>query len=420
MAESRDSSLDVCVVGFARTAMGAYRGGLSGLSAPELGAVAIREAVARSRVGGEHVEEVFMGHVLQAGAGQAPARQAALRAGLPDSVPCTAINKVCSSGMKAIMVGALSIKAGLRDVVVVGGMESMSRAPFLADKKGGAADVAVMARDGLTDSCGSILPGTAMGMSAELCCDEEGITREDMDAHAAESYRRAVEASAAGKFAEEIVPVPAASAAMSVDRDEEAAKRGALSVEALGKLRPAFKKDAGRVTAGNSSTVSDGAAALVLASRAVAEARGLPIRAVLRGMGDAAQASERFTTAPALAVPRALAGAGDGVRGGGSGLRKEDVDLWEINEAFSAVAIANVRRLQLDPAKVNVYGGAVALGHPIGASGARIVCTLIRALEQERKTVGCAAVCNGGGGASAVVVAVPPPSGEGGSSRSRL
>ena len=348
------SPLDVCIVGYSRTPIGSFRGALASQTAVQLGSAAIRGAVAScGTLRPAAVEEVFLGHVLSAGCGQAPARQAALLAGLSESVPCTSVNKVCSSGLKAVVCGALAIHAGLRDVVVVGGMESMSNAPYLAAKRGGAAAVHSVQRDGLTDSCGGSLlaPGSAMGLAAELCCDERGIDREAMDAHAAESYRRSWAATRAGAFRREIAPytVPYPSTcsggdAVVVTGDEEVSRRGEdMTLEELRKLRPAFvkgdgdggegkKKEHGRVTAGSSSTLSDGAAALVLASRRYATDNNLPIRGVLRGVGDAAQASERFTTAPALAAPAALRHAHRS---------SADVDLWEINEAFSVVALAN-------------------------------------------------------------------------------
>jgi len=350
------------------------------------------------------------GLVLSAGIGQAPARQAALKAGLGEAVPCTTINKVCSSGLKAVQIGAISIQSGLRDIVVVGGMESMSNAPYIAPamrrgaRMGDSALQDTIMRDGLTDSCGTTLLGQAMGMSAELCCQDHDISRADLDAHATASYQRSMAATAAGKFKAEIVPVKVKRG--TVTEDEEVSRSGASDgvLDKLSKMKPAFKRNGGIVTAGNSSTISDGGAAFVLCTRKKAKELNLKIHAVVRGMADAAQVSEKFTTSPAIAIPKALDRAG---------VRIQDVDFFEINEAFSAVSVANNKLLGLNPEKVNVYGGSVSIGHPIGASGARILCTMISVLSQEGGRLGVVGICNGGGGASALVI-------ESGAPRARL
>ncbi|TYZ59422.1 hypothetical protein PybrP1_001043 [[Pythium] brassicae (nom. inval.)] len=394
-------SREVCIVGVARTPMGSLQGTISSVKATDLAAAAIREALARAGVAPTAVEELILGHVLSAGVGQAPAKQAALAAGLPASIACTAVNKVCSSGMKALMFGAQSIQLGLQDIVVVGGMESMSQAPHLSSRVRGGARfgdltfVDALQSDGLHDAFEHV----PMGNFAEECAREHSVTREAQDAFAAESYRRSLSATRAGKFRGEIVPVEVTlrrgAAPVAVVEDEEVVARD-VTLETLGKLRPCFTP-AATVTAGNASPISDGAAALVLMSREKVTALGLEarVKAVVRGFADASQEPRAFTTSPSLAIPKALARAGIALR---------DVDFFEINEAFAVVACANAQLLGLDPARVNVYGGAVSLGHPLGCSGARIVVTLCSVLEQEGGRVGCAAICNGGGGASAVVI----------------
>ncbi|KAE9033889.1 putative acetyl-CoA acetyltransferase, cytosolic 2 [Phytophthora rubi] len=397
---------EVCIVGVARTPCGSLQGKLSALKASDLAGVAIKEALNRAEVQPADVEELVLGHVISAGAGQAPAKQAAVSAGLPQSVVCSSVNKVCASGMKAVMLGAQSIMLGLRDVVVVGGMESMSQAPHLSKKaRGGARYGDLVFSDALqTDGLFDAFENIPMGDIAEECARKNGISREAQDAYAAESYRRAREATANGDFKREVVevqvPPPKRGAApQTVTEDEEVVAR-MVDVASLSKLRPCFKpsKDFGpTVTAGNASPISDGAAALVLMSRNKVEALGLgdKVQAVVRSFADAEQEPRLFTTSPALAIPKALANAG---------LTQDAVDYFEINEAFSVVACANTKLLGLDAAKVNVYGGAVAIGHPLGCSGARIIVTLCSVLHQEGGRIGCAAVCNGGGGASAIVI----------------
>jgi len=390
---------DVLIVSAARTPIGSFQGALASLSAPKLGAIAIKEALARAGIAGDarrDIGEVYMGCVLPAGIGQAPARQASIGAGIPDSVGAVTVNKVCGSGLKAVVFGANAIAAGEHDVVVAGGMESMSNAPYLLPKAregyrlGHAQVIDSMINDGLWDAYKS----QHMGDCAELCAKEKGITRADQDAFAAESYRRALRAIAEGKFKGEIVPVEIAQrkGPPTVVADDEEPGRG--DVAKLAALRPAFQKE-GTVTAGNASSINDGAAALVLAGADVAAARGMkPLARIVASAGHA-QAPEWFTTAPAGAIERVLARAG---------WKKDDVDLWEINEAFAVVSIANNKLLGLDPARVNVWGGAVALGHPIGASGARVLVTLLAALRDAGKRRGVASLCIGGGEGIALAV----------------
>ncbi|RLN92523.1 hypothetical protein BBJ28_00011327 [Nothophytophthora sp. Chile5] len=357
------SSRDVCIVGVARTPCGSLQGKLAALGAPELAGIAIKEALVRAGVVSSDVEEVILGHVLSAGAGQSPAKQAAMRAGLPPSVVCTSVNKVCASGMKAVMFGAQAIMLGLRDVVVVGGMESMSQAPHLSKKaRGGARFGDLVFSDALqTDGLFDAYEDIPMGDLAEECARKLDVSREAQDAYAAESYRRAREATSNGKFKREVVDVqvPAAkrgAAPRVVTEDEEVVAR-AVDIASLSKLRPCFQpsEDFGpTVTAGNASPISDGAAALVLMSREKAVALGVTanIQAVVRGFGDAEQEPRSFTTSPALAIPKALANAG---------VKQDTVDFFEINEAFAVVACANMKLLKLDAAKVNVYGGTLSL-----------------------------------------------------------
>jgi len=392
---------EVYICGAARTPVGALNGTLAALSAVALGSVAAKEALRRAHVPAEAVQECYFGCVLSAGIGQAPARQVALAAGCKQSTVCTTVNKVCASGTKAIILAAQSIQLGNCDVALVGGCESMSQAPYLLPKArqglrmGHAQLVDSVIKDGLWD----VSTDQHMGLCAELCAREHGIGRAAQDEHAASSFARARAAVAAGHFAAEIVAVevPGArsgSASVRVTADESLSKGG--DTASLAKLQPAFQRDGnGTVTAGNSSGVSDGAAALVLASASAVRRLGLTPLARIRGWGEAAQAPQRFTTAPALAIPLALRNAG---------VSLAQIDFFEINEAFSVVARANEKLLGLDPARVNVWGGAVALGHPIGCSGARIVVTLLSVLHRQGGTLGCAAICNGGGGASALVV----------------
>ncbi|MDR7556508.1 MAG: acetyl-CoA C-acyltransferase [Armatimonadota bacterium] len=386
---------DVVIVGAARTPIGRFMGGLSTVAAPRLGAVAIAEAVRRAGVSPAAVSEVIMGNVLSAGLGQAPARQAALAAGLPETVPATTVNKMCGSGLKAVMLGAQAIAAGDAEVVVAGGMENMSAAPFLAERArtgyrlGDGTLVDVILRDGLVDAYHKI----HMGNCAELLARTHRISREDQDAYAAESYRRALAAMASGAAGAEIVPVPVDGAA-PVAEDEEPRR---VQFEKIPQLKPAFESG-GTVTAANASSISDGAAAVVLASGEAARRLGLRPLARVVGQAGAAMAPEWFTIAPAHAI-RAL-------------LRKVDwsleaVDLFEINEAFAAVVLGVTRELGLDLQRVNVRGGAVALGHPIGASGARILTTLLYAMEERGARRGVAAVCLAGGEAVALAVERP-------------
>ncbi len=387
---------DVVVVSGARTPIGSFQGVLASVSAPRLGAVAVRAALERARVPADAVGEVYLGCVLPAGLGQAPARQAAIAAGIPPAVGAVTINKVCGSGLKAVVFGANAIGAGEHDVVVAGGMESMSNAPYLLPKAregyrlGHAQVIDSLIQDGLWDAYGNV----HMGDCAELCAKEKGITRADQDAFAVESYKRALRAVAEGKFRAEIVPVEIAQkkGAPKLVADDEEPGRG--DIEKLAMLRPAFQKE-GTVTAGNASSINDGAAALVLAGADVAKARGWKPVARIVGAAGHAQAPEWFTTAPAGAIERLL---------GKIGWKKDDVDLWEINEAFAVVSIANNRMLGLDPARVNVWGGAVALGHPIGASGARVLVTLLSALQASGKRRGVASLCIGGGEGIALAV----------------
>ncbi len=387
---------EVVIVSAVRTPMGSFGGSLRGLSAPQLGAAAIRGAMERVSLDPGEVTEVYFGNVLQANLGQAPARQAAKYAGLPDTVHCTTVNKVCASGMKSIMVGAQSILCGDNDVVVAGGMESMSNVPFYAPdmrwgrKYGDTKLVDGLAKDGLVD----VYNAYAMGSAAELCARECNISREDQDAFAIESYKRAAAAWKDGKFRDEIVPVevPQRKGDPVLFAEDEEYRN--VKFEKIPQLKSAFEKG-GSVTAANASTMNDGAAAVVLMSREKADALKITPLAVIRGYADAEQAPEWFTTTPSKAAPRAVDKAG---------LKMEDIQYWELNEAFSVVGIVNTREMKLDPAKVNVHGGAVALGHPLGCSGARIIVTLINVLRQNQSRYGAAGICNGGGGASAMVL----------------
>jgi acetyl-CoA C-acetyltransferase len=387
---------EVFILSAVRTPMGSFGGALKDFSATELGAIAIRGAIARAGIAPDQVQEVLMGSVLQANLGQAPARQAAKKAGLPDHVSCTTVNKVCSSGMKAIAQAAQAIMLGDRDIVVAGGMESMSNVPYYApnmrwgNKYGNVTLVDGLARDGLTDA----YDHQAMGMAAELCAKDCGISREEQDAFAIESYKRSQAAWNNGYFTEEIVPVPIPQRKgdpILFDKDEEPFN---VKFEKIPELRPAFTKE-GTVTAANASTMNDGAAALVLVSGDTLKELGLKPLAKVVSYADAEQAPEWFTTTPSLAVPMALRKAG---------LNMEDIDYWELNEAFSVVGIENTKRLKLDPARVNAFGGAVSLGHPLGCSGARIIVTLINVLRTHKAKRGGAGICNGGGGASAMVI----------------
>jgi acetyl-CoA C-acetyltransferase len=387
---------EVYVIAAVRTAMGSFGGSLKSVSATQLGAAAIKGALKKAGVDGKLVNDVLMGSVLQANLGQAPARQAAKFAGLPDEVNCTTVNKVCASGMKAVAQGAQSILLGDAEVVIAGGMESMSNVPFYTDslrwgnKYGNTSLIDGLAKDGLTD----VYDGQAMGVAAELCASECGISRADQDTFAIESYKRSQAAWEKGLFNEEVVPVEIPQRKgdpVVFAKDEEPFN---VKFDKIPALSPAFKKD-GTITAANASTMNDGAAVLILMSKEKAEALGLKPIAKILSYADAEQAPQWFTTTPALAVPKAVAKAG---------LKMEDIQYWELNEAFSVVGIENTKRLKIDPAKVNVHGGAVSLGHPLGASGARILVTLIHVLKANGARYGAAGICNGGGGASAMVV----------------
>lgn len=387
---------EVFIASAVRTPIGSFGGKLSGFSATQLGTFAIKGALEKSGVSADEVNEVFMGNVLSANLGQAPARQAAIGAGIGHNVPCTTVNKVCSSGMKSVMLGAQSIMLGINDVVVAGGMESMSNVPYYVPK----------ARYGYKYGHGQLIDGLmhdglwevynefAMGNCADNTAREMNISREAQDEYAINSYKKVAESTEAGDFKNEIIPVEIPQRKgdpIIMDTDEEFSN---VNFEKIPNLRPVFDKE-GTVTAANASTINDGASALVLVSQEKAEELGLTLIAKIKGFGDAAQEPLWFTTAPSLAIPRALKHAG---------VDHDDVDVWEVNEAFSAVALANQEKLNLDPEKLNVLGGAVAMGHPLGASGARIITTLCSALDKKGGKIGAAGICNGGGGASAIVI----------------
>jgi acetyl-CoA C-acetyltransferase len=387
---------EVYILSAVRTPIGSFGGSLKDISSTKLGAAAIKGAVERAGIKAQDVQEVYMGCVLQANLGQAPARQAAIYAGLSENVCCTTVNKVCASGMKAIMNGAQSILLGDADIVVAGGMENMSSAPFYApavrwgNKYGNTPLIDGMAKDGLTD----VYKDYAMGNAAELCARDCHISREEQDEFAIESYKRSQAAVNGGKFTDEIVGVEIPQRKgdpIVMLKDEEPFN---VKFEKIPELKSPFEKG-GSVTAANASTINDGAAAVVLMSSDKANSLGLKPVAKILSYADAEQAPEWFTTSPSLALPKAIKKAG---------LKVEDVDFFELNEAFSVVGIVNIQNMKLDAAKVNVNGGAVALGHPLGASGARIIVTLINVLKQNGGKIGAAGICNGGGGASAMVI----------------
>lgn len=387
---------EVYIVSAVRTPLGSFGGKLSGLSATELGSIAIKGALKKAGVDPSEVQEVIMGNVLSANLGQAPARQASIGAGIGYNVPCTTVNKVCSSGMKAVMFAAQSIMTGQNDLVVAGGMESMSNVPYYVPKArfgykyGNAELVDGLAKDGLFE----VYYKFPMGNCADNTAREMNISREDQDNYAIQSYTRSAEAWKSGAFKDEVVPVEITGRkgeTIIIDEDEEFKN---VMFDKIPSLRPVFEKD-GTVTAANASTMNDGASALILASKEKVQELGLKPIAKIRGFADAAQDPLWFTTAPAMAIPKAIKNAG---------LTEGDVDFYEINEAFAAVAIANQRQLNLDNDKLNVYGGAVSLGHPLGASGARIIATLNSVLHQKNGKIGVAGICNGGGGASAIVI----------------
>jgi acetyl-CoA C-acetyltransferase len=386
---------EVVIVSAVRTPIGSFLGSLSTISATKLGSIAIKGAIEKINLKPELVEEVLMGNVVQAGVGQAPARQAAIYAGIPDSVPCTTVNKVCASGMKAVMQGAQAIALGDADIIVAGGMENMSLIPHYLYARGGtkfgpATLVDGMQKDGLVDAYDQ----NAMGVCADACATEYHFSREDQDNFAIQSYKRSESAWNSGKFDNEIVSVEVPQRRgepVIVSKDEEYTN---VKIEKIPALRPAFTKD-GTVTAANASTINDGAAAMVLMSKEKAKELGIKPLATIKSFADAAQEPKWFTTAPAKALPKALSKAN---------ITINDVDYFEFNEAFSVVGLANMKILGLDDSKVNVNGGAVSLGHPLGCSGARILVTLINVLEQNNANIGAAAICNGGGGASAIVI----------------
>jgi len=386
---------EVVIVAATRTPVGSFGGSLSGFSATQLGALIIKSAIEKAGLKPEHIQEVYMGNVLSANLGQAPATQAAIYAGLPP-LPATTVNKVCASGTKAIMLGAQSIALGQNDIVVAGGMESMSNVPYYLDKArngyrlGNGQLTDGLIKDGLWD----VYNDYHMGSAAELCATECKVSREDQDAYAIESYKRAQNAQSEGRFASEITPVELKDKKGEVTFFAGDEEPNAVKFDKIASLKPVFKKD-GTVTAANASTLNDGAAAVVLMSAEKAAEMGIKPLARIIAYADAQQAPEWFTTTPSKAIPLALHRAG---------LSAAQIDYFEINEAFSVVSIANNRLLGLDPAKVNVNGGAVAIGHPLGASGARIVVTLLHVLQQKNARYGTAGICNGGGGASAIVI----------------
>lgn len=388
-------SKEVVIVSAARTPIGSFLGALSTIPAPKLGAIAIEGALKQIDLKPEMVEEVIMGNVVQAGTGQAPARQAAIYAGIPNTVPCTTVNKVCASGMKTVMQAAQSIALGDAEIIVAGGMENMSLIPHYlhartGTKFGGANLIDGMQKDGLVDAYDQ----NAMGVCADACAVEYEFSREDQDAFAIQSYERSSAAWEAGKFNNEVVPVEVPQRRgepLIVNKDQEYSN---VKMEKIPALRPAFTKE-GTVTAANASTINDGAAAIVLMSKEKAQELGLKPLATIKSYADAAHEPKWFTTAPAKALPKALAKASIAI---------EDVDYFEFNEAFSVVGLANMKILGLNDTNVNVNGGAVSLGHPLGCSGARIIVTLLNVLEQNDGKIGAAAICNGGGGASAIIL----------------
>ncbi|WP_034258137.1 acetyl-CoA C-acyltransferase [Altibacter lentus] len=388
-------SKEVVIVAAARTPIGSFMGSLSSLTATQLGSAAIKGALDKIQLDPSLVQEVYMGNVVQAGVGQAPARQAALGAGIPDTVPCTTVNKVCASGMKAVMNAAQAIALGDADIIVAGGMESMSNIPHYVHMRNGvkfgpASLVDGMQKDGLVDAYDQ----NAMGVCADLCASEHNFSREDQDAFAIESYNRSAKAWSEGKFKEEVVPVevPQRRGEPVIVSEDEDYKN--VRMDKIPSLRPAFSKD-GTVTAANASTINDGAGAMILMSAEKAKELGLTALATIKSYADAAQEPKWFTTAPSKALPKALAKAG---------ITKDDVDYFEFNEAFAVVGLANMKLLGLNDSNVNVNGGAVSLGHPLGCSGVRILITLLNVLIQNNGKIGAAAICNGGGGASAMVI----------------
>jgi len=386
---------EVYIVSAVRTPIGSFGGSLSSVSATKLGAAAIKGAIEKININPSVIDEVFMGNVISANLGQAPARQASLFAGIPNTVPCTTINKVCSSGMKSVMFAAQTIMLGDNDVVVAGGMENMSSVPYYVDsvRKGNKLGDQKLIDGLMKDGLWEVYNNYHMGNAAELCAAEFKIDREEQDRYAVQSYKRSAAATETGNFKDEIVPVEIKTRRgdIIVDKDEEYTS---VKFDKIPSLRPVFQKE-GTVTAANASTINDGAAALILMSKEKAEELGVKPIAKIRGYADAAHEPEWFTTAPIKAIPKAIKKAG---------LTADDIEYYEINEAFSVVALAAIKQLELDENKVNVNGGGVSLGHPLGASGARITVTLLNVLKQNNAKIGVAALCNGGGGASSVVL----------------
>lgn len=386
---------EVVIVSYARTPMGSFGGKLASVSATKLGSIAIKGALQKIHLNPEHINEVFMGNVISSGLGQAPAKQAAIYAGISETTPCTTINKVCSSGMKAIMIGAQSIQTGHNDIVVVGGMENMSSIPFYVNamrsgQKLGHTQISDgLLVDGLTD----VYNNVHMGVCAEICAEENNINRDEQDDFALNSYQKSKNAWEKGFFHNEITPVKIENrkGTIIVDTDEEFQN---INIEKFKKLRTVFKKD-GTITAGNASTINDGAAALILMSKEKAEELNIKAIAKIVSFADASQEPKWFTTSPTKALEKVLEE---------SNIKKDSIDFWELNEAFSVVGIANIKNLGIENNKVNVNGGAVSLGHPLGCSGARIVVTLLNTLEQNKGRLGAAGICNGGGGASAMII----------------
>lgn len=385
---------EVYIVAAKRTPIGGFLGNFSELSATELGAIAIKGVLEESKIDPKNVDSVYMGNVLSANLGQSPARQASIFAGIPNETDCTTVNKVCAAGMKATIIGAQQIQLGLEDIVVTGGMESMSNVPHYTNKRkinklGHETLIDGLLKDGLTD----VYNDFHMGNAAELCAQKYKLTRKQQDEYALKSYEKATTATKAGKFINEIIPlkINQKTGEIVINKDEDIYK---IVPEKVAKLKPSFIQE-GTVTAANASNLNDGAAALILASKEAVEKYNLTPLAKIIGYADAAQAPEWFTTAPSRAIPKALKKAN---------LSIDDIDFFEINEAYASVMLANQIELGLDANKVNIYGGAIALGHPLGSSGARILCTLVSVLQQEKGKYGVAAICNGGGGASAIVL----------------
>ena len=386
---------EVVIVSYTRTPIGSFGGGLSSVSATKLGSIAIKGAIEKINLDKKIIDEIFMGNVISSGLGQAPAKQAAIYAGISDKTPCTTINKVCSSGMKAVMIGAQSIQNGDNDIIIAGGMENMSAIPFyINDMRGGKKLGHTQINDGLlVDGLTDVYDNVHMGVCAEICAEENKISREEQDEFALKSYEKSNQAWTNGFFNSEITPVKISTRKgdIIIDTDEEFIN---INVEKFKKLRPVFKKD-GTVTAGNASTINDGAAALILMSKEKAQELNLKPIAKIISFADSSQEPKWFTTTPTKALEKAINKAN---------LNKDIIDFWELNEAFSVVGLANIKNLGINDNKVNVNGGAVSLGHPLGCSGARILVTLLNTLEKNNKEIGAAGICNGGGGASAMII----------------